>query len=82
MLPIKTATDGALVVPLTRRWNTKGAPAPEQTKPGIPNYQLNTGNVDSVPIYPTVETAPIGTYTSQRPTILNPNDFMRGNPYE
>jgi hypothetical protein len=82
MLPIKTGTDGALVVPLTRRWNQGGKAAPEQFKQGIPSYQLNTGNVDSIPIYPTVETAPLGSYTSQRPTIINPLDFMRGNPYE
>jgi hypothetical protein len=80
MLPIKTGTDGALVVPLTRRWNPKAAP--EQSKKAVVMAPPILGSVESIPIYPTMETGPVSSPTSQKPTAINPLDFMRGNPYE
>jgi hypothetical protein len=82
MLPIKTGTDGALVVPLTQRWNHGGAPAPEQFKPANVMPPVTLASVEAIPIRPSVETIPQGIVTSDRPTVLNPLDFMRGNPYE
>lgn len=79
-IPNNTGTDGALVVPLTSRWNTKAAPEQQKKSIGISFPMM--GSVDSIPIYPTMETAPLATNTSQKPTALNPLDFMRGNPYD
>jgi hypothetical protein len=80
MLPIKTGTDGSLVVPLTKAWNGKAAP--EQSKKALVMAPPILGSVESIPIYPTMETGPAASPTSQKPTALNPLDFMRGNPYE
>lgn len=79
-VPNKTGTDGSFVVPLTQRWNRVAAP--EQGKKALTLSRPLLGNIDSIPIYPTMETAALGNPTSQRPTVIDPMDFMRGNPYE
>lgn len=81
-IPLKTGTDGALVVPLTPRWNKNGIAAPEQGKAANLLYPQVFHTIDTVPIYPTVQTIPMGNPTSARTTVINPMDFMRGNPYE
>ena len=81
MLPIKTGTDGALVVPLTTRWNAARAAAPEQTKKQLPDYNPNFGEVTQVKLYPSMNIRPMGNPTSDRPTVINPLDFMKGNPF-
>lgn len=78
MLPNKTGTDGSLVIPLTRRWHESGAALPENDRVGTNYRPVYTGEVAPVYLKPTLQTNPVGTGLTQRPTTLNVTDFMRG----
>lgn len=78
MLPIKTGTDGALVVPLTRRWHESAAALPANDKAGTVFRTFPTRSIDTVPIMPKLETNPVGTGMTQNTTVIDPMDFMKG----